>query len=316
MDVLAFGDVNEFFKTDLQPMQYWAVIAEKKIDRWEAGQPEGISTGFLILDNYFYLVDGELTTIAARPSMGKTVLGMQIAENIAKDIMRSEANECVAVFSAEMTGWSLLHRMAGALAGVNVHRLRQGRGTPAEYTKFRNAIQDIRTLPIWIDDGSGPTTQTMYERIHRLQEHIHVKAMVFDFLELGGNRGHTEELRISQIVTSLKDLAKGLQIPVIALSQVNRGVENRSNKMPTLADLRYSGQIEQISDVVCCLMRPEYYLKRQMTCDIQNAQDGEGVAYLGIMKNRNGPVANVRMAFSEERARFADLHVDRHELNQ
>lgn len=305
-------DFNDLFRSDLQPMPIWTAQALAKVDKWANGEQEGAKTGFVDLDEYISLVDGELLTIAGRPSMGKTVLGMQIAENVARNLDTG----CVAVFSAEMTGWSLVHRMAGALAGVNVHKLRKGRGTPQEYKRFSDEIRRLNTLPIWIDDGSGPTTQVMYERLFKLQEIVPVRMVLFDFLELGGNRGGTEELRISQIATSLKDLAKNLKLPVVALSQINRGVENRSNKMPTLSDLRYSGQIEQVSDTVCLIMRPEYYLKRGQQCDIANAQDGEGIAYVSIAKNRNGPVANVRMAFSEERARFSDLALQKHDLNQ
>lgn len=304
----------DLFKTDLRPMQYWAIRAEDKVKLWAQGKAEGVSTGFKDLDQYFRLVDGELLTIAARPSQGKTVLGMQLAENVAKQLQRTNDPGCVAVFSAEMTGWSLVHRMASALSGVNAHKLRMGQGTPEESEKLLAAIERIKSLPIWIDDGSAPTTALMMSRLAVLNETNPIRLMMFDFMELGGDRASSEEQRISQIVISLKDIAKALSIPVIALSQLNRGVETRANKMPTLADLRYSGQIEQVSDIVAFIMRPEYYVERGMAVDVP-IEDQEGVAYIGIAKNRQGPVTNVKLAFEKQYARFANLQQTKVMLN-
>ena len=158
------------------------------------------------------------------------------------------------------------------------------------------------------------TTQTMLNRIAELNANVPVKGMLFDFMELGGNRGDTEERRISQIAIALKDIAKNMNIPVLALSQLNRSVESRANKMPSLSDLRYSGQIEQVSDVVVMLTRPEYYIERgeNVTCD---TVDMAGVALVNIAKNRNGPAGIVRMAFDKSRIQFADMEVKRTELN-
>lgn len=303
----------DLFASDLRPMEYWSAKAEEKLNAWRQGKAEGRSTGFTTLDEYFRLVDSELVTIAARPSMGKTLLAMQIAENMAGEIQRTGENGCVAFFSAEMSGWSLVHRMAGALANVNVHALRKGRGKPEEFTRMQTALSKIWALPIWIDDGSAPTTANMLDRLGRLNDDVPVKAMFFDFVELGGDRAATEELRISQIIISLKDIAKALQIPVVALSQVNRTVESRENKMPSLADLRYSGQIEQVSDVVAFISRPQYYHERGMKVAAP-ASDLQGIAYISIAKNRQGPVANVRMHFDGQRGRFGDL--TRTELTQ
>lgn len=302
----------DLFATDLRPMQFWTAEAESKLDMWAAGKAEGVSTGFSVLDGYFRLVDGELITIAARPSMGKTIMGVQMAENMAQTLMAEEEDGCVAIFSAEMTGWSLVHRLAGARCGVNVHRLRMGGGSPQEVDTLRTSIRALRELPIWIDDGSAPTTKLMFERLARLNETIPVKAMVFDFMELGGDRAQNEELRVSQIAVALKDIAKALSIPVIALSQLSRGVESRANKMPVLSDLRYSGQIEQVSDVVAFIMRPEYYTERGIPIECPDAVT-DGLAYLSIAKNRHGPVANVRMAFVKHLNKFAEL--DRRDLN-
>lgn len=299
-------DETILFEKDLQPLPYWAMLAEDKIRQWATGKPEGFSTGFCSLDQYFRLVDGEMTVIAARPSQGKTQLGMQIVEDVAKELQRRGDPGSVAVFSAEMTGWSLVVRMAGALCGVNTHRLRMAGGTAEDVGKMQDAINTLKSLPIWIDDGSAPTTKTMLSRLIDLNDTNPVRLMLFDFMELGGDRAQSEELRVSQIAIGLKDIAKRLKIPVVALSQLNRAVEDRANKMPGLADLRYSGQIEQVADVVAFIMRPEYYVERGMNIDAP-AEDRKGVAYLSIAKNRHGPVANVKLAFVKHLARFAEL---------
>jgi len=296
----------DIFESDLRPMDVWYIKAMDKLDQWANGVVEGFSTGFKALDWYLRLVDGELTLIAARPSQGKTALAMQIVEDMARQLEKEQEPGCVAVFSAEMSGWSLQHRMASAMCGVNVHKLRMGKGTNAEIHAMRDALARLKTLPIWIDDNSGPTTAQMLEQLSRLNETMPVRAMMFDFVELGGDKNPHEEQRISAIAQNLKAIAKTLDIPVLALSQLSRKVEDRANKMPGLADLRYSGMLEQISDVVMFLMRPEYYVKRQMSIAVPD-EDLDGIAYVQVAKNRNGPVGGVRMAFIEERAKFADL---------
>lgn len=297
----------DIFASDLRPMQYWDVQVDDKLAQWEAGIVEGFSTGFKSLDAYMRLIDTEFTLLAARPSQGKTSLAMQIAENVSRKIIADKTGETVAVFSAEMSGTELYIRMSSALAGVNSHKLRNGHGQPDEFTRFRDAKSKLRTLPIWIDDGSRPTTASMLAQIERLNETNPVKMMLFDFLELGGDNAAKEDIRISTIAQNLKAIAKTLKIPVIALSQLNRDADKRANKMPELADLRYSGMLEQIADKVVFLMRPEYYLERQMTVTDIPVEDEKGVAYILIAKNRNGPVGLTKLAFIKERAAFGDL---------
>lgn len=305
----------DIFASDLRPMQYWDVLVDDKLAQWEAGIVEGFSTGFKALDVYMRLIDTEFTLLAARPSQGKTSLAMQIAENVARKIVADKTGETVAVFSAEMSGTELYIRMSSALAGVNSHKLRNGHGQPDEFARFRDAKSKLRTLPIWIDDGSRPTTASMLAQIERLNETNPVKMMLFDFLELGGDNAAKEDIRISTIAQNLKAIAKTLKIPVIALSQLNRDPDKRANKMPELADLRYSGMLEQIADKVVFLMRPEYYLERQMTVTDIPAEDEKGVAYALVAKNRNGPVGLTKLAFVKERAAFGDLHREKVNLN-
>lgn len=296
----------DIFQSDLRPMQYWHVRAKEKADRWRQGIAEGYSTGFKTLDERARLVAGELTLIAARPSQGKTALAMQICENLARQLQADNDPGCVAVFSAEMSGWSLYHRMAGALAGVNIHKLRSGKGTPQEFAAFEDAMDRLRSLPIWVDDNTGPTTAQMLDQLSRLNEDIPVRMMMFDFVELGGDRAQKEDLRISAITHNLKGIAKTLEIPVMALSQLNRDVENRANKMPALSDLRYSGMLEQLADTVMFIMRPEYYVERAQHVDVPQ-EDKQGIAYIQYAKNRNGPVGLAKLGYMKERIMFGDL---------
>lgn len=297
----------DIFASDLRPMQYWDMTVDDKLAQWEKGIVEGKSTGFKHLDTYMRLVNSELTLIAARPSMGKSAIAMQICENVAREMKAGGDDGTVAVFSAEMSGTELYIRMTSAAAGVNAHKLRNGKGTSDEFYRFREAKRRLRTLPIWMDDGSRPTTQSMLERIERLNETNPVRLMMFDFLELGGDNAQKEDIRISTIAQNLKALAKTLQIPVIALNQLSRDVEQRPSKMPQLSDLRYSGMLEQIADKVLFLMRPEYYLERQMSVADVPAEDSVGVAYALIAKNRTGPVGMAKLAFVKERSSFATL---------
>jgi replicative DNA helicase len=206
-----------------------------------------------------------------------------------------------------MTGWSLLVRMAGAMSGVNTHKMRMGAGQADDFGKMQAALSELKRLPIWIDDGSAPTTKSMLEQLIDLNATNPVRMMLFDFMELGGDRAQSEELRVGAIAVGLKDIAKRLKIPVVALSQLNRSVEDRANKMPGLSDLRYSGQIEQVADVVAFIMRPEYYIERGINVEVSDKADRQGVAYISIAKNRHGPVTNVKLAFVKQLSKFAEL---------
>jgi replicative DNA helicase len=306
MDEQEIIEELKIFEADLRPMPYWATLAQEKIDRWATGVPEGWSTGFKTIDTYARLVNGELTVIAARPGMGKTAIAMQMVESVARQLVAAGDPGCVAVFSAEMSGWSLVIRMASALSGVNMHKMRMGKGDKSEIQKLKTAVDTLRALPIWIDDGSGPTAQQMLRQLAELNHTNPVRMMMFDFLELAGDRGDREDIRISRVVDQLHGIAKTLQIPVLALSQLNREVESRADKMPMLSDLRYSGMIEQAGDVIMFVMRPEYYVERSMSVDVPET-DKRGVAYVQVAKNKNGPVGLAKLAFVKDRAMFSDL---------
>lgn len=306
----------DIFKSDLRPMQYWHTQAEKKVDAWDKGIVEGFSTGFRAIDAMCRLVNSELIVIAGRPSMGKTALGMQMMEGVSRSLQVQRQPGCTAVFSAEMSGWSLYLRMASAMCGVNTFDLSTQKGKDGDSGKLREAMRTLRDLPIWMDDSTSPSTAQMLTQLSRLNETIPVKAMLFDFMELGARDGRqmSEEQRVSAIAVNLKAIAKTLDIPVIALSQINRDVEGRANKMPMLSDLRQSGMIEQIADKVLFAMRPEYYFERGMTVADCPSGDMKGVAYVQVAKHRNGPVGLAKLAFVKESAKFGNLAYDHHEL--
>lgn len=311
------SETIDLFQSDLRPMQYWHTKAEAKVDIWDSGIIEGYSTGFTALDGMCRLVDSELTIIAGRPSMGKTALGMQMALSIAREEVEKEESGVVAVFSAEMSGESLFMRMAAATCGVNTFDMSTQRGKPGDSAKLRGAMQTLRELPIWTDDNTSPSTAQMLEQLQRMNDTMPVRAMMFDFMELGAReqRSMSEEQRISAISINLKAVAKTLNIPVMALSQLNRQVENRGNKMPILSDLRHSGMIEQIADNVIFVMRPEYYIERGMEVSGCPIEDQENVAYVQLAKHRNGPIGLAKLKFEKEAAKFGNLPRETVNLN-
>ncbi len=301
------------------------VIAD--LEAWQTGVGEdGMQTGFADLDRIYRMKPGELTLISARPSMGKSALAMALAESAA----RNYGDGCVLVFSAEMTDKSLAHRMAAGAASVNGQRLSMGVADEEEYKLTIQQAKALKGLPIYIDDSSQISTEQMYYRTAMLNAKHKVNMVLFDFVELGSDESRTEseEQRISAIARGLKAIAKNLNVPVIALSQLNREVEKREDKLPALSDLRYSGMLEQIADVVMFIMRPEYYITKKQKCflddeagdpkDLIGHPHAKGVAYVMIAKQRNGATGRVNLSFTAKYTRFANLakvETQRVELN-
>ena len=286
------------------------------LEAWSSGVGEdGMRTGFTDLDRIYRMKPGELTLISARPSMGKSALAMALAESAA----RNYGDGCVLVFSAEMTDKSLAHRMAAGSASINGQRLSMGVADMDEYQEAIQAAKALKGLPIYIDDSSQISTEQMYYRTAMLNAKHKVNLVLFDFVELGSDESRTEseEQRISAIARGLKAIAKNLNVPVLALSQLNRKVEDREDKLPALSDLRYSGMLEQIADVVMFIMRPEYYITKKQKCFLDDeAGDpklvathphSKGVAYVIIAKQRNGATGRVNLSFTAKYTRFANL---------
>ncbi len=258
----------------------------------------GIPTGFHDLDRMTTgLQDGDLCIVAARPAMGKTSLVLNIAQNAAIGEERD-----VAIFSLEMSKEQLVQRFLCSEARVDAQKLRRGRLTPEQYQRLAAAAGHLNTAPIWIDDSPGSTVLEMRAKARRLKAETNLDLLVIDYMQLmsGGRRTESRVQEVSEISRGLKALARELQVPVVALSQLSRAPEQRTDRRPQLSDLRESGSIEQDADVVMFLYRPEYYFG-------STDKDGnniEGKTELIIGKQRNGPTGVVNLYFHKEYTRF------------
>ena len=264
----------------------------------------GIPSGFINLDR---VTSGwqksDLIICAARPGMGKTAFALTMARNIAIDHQTP-----IGFFSLEMSSQQLVNRLIASEAELSASKLRKGDLADHEIVQLHEKIKHLSEAPIFIDDTPALTIFELRAKARRLVKNHNVKIIIIDYLQLmnaGSNTGNREQ-EISTISRSLKGIAKELQIPVIALSQVNRGVENRTgigSKRPILSDLRESGAIEQDADIVTFIYRPEYY----KIYEWDNGDDSRGQGELIIAKHRNGSLRNVRLKFTSEFAKFADL---------
>jgi replicative DNA helicase len=243
----------------------------------------------------------DLIILAARPSLGKTSLALAFARNAA-----IHHGIPVGIFSLEMSRIQLIVRMITAEAMVNSHLVRTGKLPSEEGVKVSRAAHKLIEAPIYIDDTPAQSVLEVRAKSRRLKSEKNVGLIIIDYLQLmqaGLVRSESREREISHISRSLKALAKELNIPVIALAQLNRAVEARNDKRPMLADLRESGAIEQDADVVMFIHRPEYY---GITKD-ENGVSNEGVAEIIIGKQRNGPTGEIKLAFSKESTSFNNL---------
>lgn len=249
----------------------------------------GVPTGFIDLDKITSgLQPGDLIIVAGRPSMGKTAFSINIGENVAID-----SGLPVAVFSMEMVGSQLAMRMLGSVARLDQHRLRTGRLNDDDWPRLTRAIQKMNDAQFYIDETPALTPIELRARARRLARQCgKLGLIIIDYLQLmSGNGSHNSENRaseISEISRSLKGLAKELNCPVIALSQLNRSLEQRLNKRPIMSDLRESGAIEQDADVILFIYRDEVY---------NPDSPDKGTAEIIIGKQRNGPIGSIRLAF-------------------
>jgi replicative DNA helicase len=254
----------------------------------------GTPTGFVDLDRMTSgMHGGELIIVAGRPSMGKTAFSMNIGEYVAV-----EYGLPVAVFSMEMPGTQLVMRMLGSIGRLDQHRMRTGRLTDEDWPKLTHAVQKMSEAQIFIDETGGLNPMELRSRARRLSRQCgKLGLIIIDYLQLmsGSSTGENRATEISEISRSLKSLAKELDVPVIALSQLNRGLEQRPNKRPVMSDLRESGAIEQDADVILFIYRDEVYNP--------DSQD-KGTAEIIIGKQRNGPIGPVRLTFLGPHTKF------------
>jgi replicative DNA helicase len=264
----------------------------------------GVTTGFPELDALTGgLQKSDLIIIAGRPSMGKTAFALTIARNAAV-----EGKVPVAFFSLEMSIEQVALRLLCAEANVDMHALRTGKLSGDDWQKISNVVGRISEAPIFIDDTPALSTLELRAKARRLKAEYDIGLIIVDYLQLmQGGKAETREREIAMISRSLKSLAKELEVPVIALSQLRRAVEDRADKRPMLSDLRESGSLEQDADVVMFVHRPEYY-------GIQYYEDNmptEGTAEIIISKQRNGPIGEVRLSFLKKSAKFERLEIGR-----
>jgi replicative DNA helicase len=267
----------------------------------------GVPSGFADLDG---LTSGfqrsELVIVAARPSMGKTAFCLNIATNAA------HKGHGVAIFSLEMSKDSLVQRMLCAEAMIDSQAVRQGRIRDSDYPKLARASGILQQCPIWIDDSPALTLLEMRGKARRLRAEVEVGLVIVDYLQLMRSPDYAENRvqEISDISRSLKALARELEIPVIALSQLSRASEQRGgDKTPMLSDLRDSGAIEQDADIVIFIHRPEMYKDLREKAETAG-QNIEGMADVHLAKHRNGPTGNLKLHFHKAFTRF-DSHAER-----
>ena len=266
----------------------------------------GVPSGFMAIDRVTLgWQPSDLIIIAARPSMGKTAFVLSMARNMAID---HEAP--VAFFSLEMSAVQLMMRLIVAETGLSGTDIKSGRLTPEQWRHLESATKPLGTAPLYIDDTPALSVFEFRSKARRLKIHHDIKIIVIDYLQLmTGNQDSkgSREQEVAFISRTLKAIAKELDIPIIALSQLNRSTETRGgSKRPQLSDLRESGAIEQDADIVAFIHRPEYY---GINTD-ENGMPTAGMAEIIIAKHRNGAVTDVKLRFLKDQARFADMDAD------
>ena len=295
-------DVFEILSTrqtgDFVPIRQVVMNALEKIEKasQQEGNVTGIPTGFIDLDyRTAGLQPSDLILIAARPSMGKTAFVLNLAQHIA-----FHENMCTAIFSLEMSKEQLVNRLFSLEAHVDAQALRTGNLSDADWEKLVEGAGIIGDSELIIDDTPGISISEMRSKCRKYKLEHDLKLIIIDYLQLmsGSGRNESRQQEISDISRSLKGLARELNVPVIALSQLSRAVEQRPDHRPMLSDLRESGAIEQDADVVMFIYRDDYYNKDT---------ELKGISEIIIAKQRNGPIGTVNLAWLPEYTRFANL---------
>ena len=301
-NILDIGDKDQD-KAESLTMKDHVLSAIENIESMyeNKGQIQGLATGFRDVDNLLNgLQPGQMIVIAARPSMGKTSLAMNIAEHVCVD-----QEKAVAVFSLEMTTQDLVQRLLCSRARVNSQKIRSGIPDSSDFPKLMKAASELSKSKMLIDETPSISIIEMRAKARRMKQRDNIELLVVDYLQLMQSTTRrakdNRQIEISEISSGLKALAKELHIPVIVLAQVNRNPEERKGGRPRISDLRESGSIEQDADVVGLLMRPERYAD-----DDDEKDDLEGEATFIVAKQRNGPIGDVPLTFIDSQIRFAD----------
>lgn len=297
-----------------RPFSHFADHALEQMDAARAGGSPGVSTGFADLDAKLGgLHPSDLIILAGRPSMGKSALAGNIARNAAN------AGIGVGFFSLEMSGEQLVGRELAGRCGLGPNRMRTGKLNPFDAEKLHEAGEICRDLPVFIDDTPALTVAALRTRVRRLKRRHGIGLVIVDYLQLMVGRAESKQVEISNISRGLKAIAKEAGIPVLALSQLSRKVEERPNKRPILSDLRESGAIEQDADAVLFIYREAYYLgdcapvkkadenETTFANRLLKWEDVEGIAEVNIAKHRHGPTGTVKLYFDTGTVRFETL---------
>ena len=296
--IFSIGEEGSRMRQGFQSMDKLVVQLLDRVEEMSQNPNDitGVPTGFFDLDRMTSgMQAGDLIVLAARPSMGKTALAINIAEHVAL-----KEDLPVAVFSMEMGASQLAIRIVGSIGRIDQGRLRTGKLIDDEWPRLSDAIERLKTVSLSIDETPGLTTSELRASARRLARSCgKLGLVVVDYLQLmsgsGGGDGENRATELGEISRGLKMLAKELQCPVIALSQLNRGVEQRTDKRPMMSDLRESGAIEQDADVIMFIYRDDYYNKDSKE---------PGVAEIIIAKQRNGPTGTVKLTFLKPITKF------------
>lgn len=307
-----FEITERYLHRSYQNMEYALREAMEYIEAIHSQQIKKnvVPTGFIDLDDKLGggFQKSDLIIIAARPSMGKTALALSMARNAAVAYEKG-----IAIFSLEMSTIQLILRLISAEGSLDAHKLRTGKLPASEGPRLAKTYRKLFKAPIYIDDTPAQTILEVRAKARRLKHEKQIDLIVIDYLQLMQGPEHmsrdSREREISHISRSLKALAKELDIPVVALAQLNRMVESRTDKRPQLSDLRESGSIEQDADVVLFIYRAEKYKHEE-----ENEESIKGVAEIIIAKQRNGPTGEVKLKFTDTYARFDNLDQFRSQL--
>jgi replicative DNA helicase len=321
-DLASVGQTDGGFKPFRQALTDAMVAAEAAYNR--AGQLTGVATGLSQLDQLLGgLHRSDLLILAGRPSMGKTALATNIAFNAVKAYREEHGEDgktkvtdgaVVGFFSLEMSAEQLANRILSEQSGISSEKIRKGELISSDFDKVIQVSQELEHLNLFIDDTPALSIAALRTRARRLKRTRGLGMIIVDYLQLlnpsGKSRQENRVQEVSEITRGLKTLAKELDVPVIALSQLSRAVEQREDKRPQLADLRESGSIEQDADVVMFVYREEYYLERSDKKNSHEHISSMGGAEIIVAKQRNGPTGSLPMRFDGALTKFSDVDID------
>ena len=297
-------------QTEAQKLADLLFIEQERLEQMEGKPVSGVASGYVDLDKLTSgMQGGELLILAARPSMGKTALALNLAEQIAMggDVFAKPGSVKVpvAIFSLEMSKSALTQRLLSARSGVDLQKLRSG-SVGSDWQALNRACGELHETPMYIDDAPGLTILQLRARARRMAQQYGIKCIIIDYLQLltaPGAARESRQVEVSTISRGIKALAREMNVPVICLAQLNRGTEQREGNRPRMSDLRESGSIEQDADVVMLLHREEYYHRNDPGW-LEENPDKVGVAELIIAKQRNGPTGVVKLVWDSKTTRF------------